>query len=299
MEQQYSINKNFKMRKSPLSTPSGSKEKQSYNWKSNGYKNRTGYSYHKSDSYQCTSSNSGQRYSGNDFIPLNNSTPIPEYKKLDNNWHGSGGHNHRNSGSGGFNHYRNNYHSTPKLNFNNSYSPYKLSGKQLFYGQKKSFQNDKHRQSDISRYIDMKSFLEDPWAELTKKLTKDKETNGDESPKVELSSSSQLAYVDTESYSESKSISSIDNSCFSPESKSKSSIDAKLGLDDTDISNVSRTGSSIDLKLDSVRFSQESKNDSVCNNNDDSVNEGILNENNVNNINDICSSKINISQDLK
>lgn len=145
----------------------------------------------------------------------------------------------------------------------------------------------------------MKSFLEDPWAELTKKLVEDKETNGNESPKIELSLSSQLTCVDTESYCESKSISSIDNSCLSPGSKSESSIDAKLGLDDTDISNVSRTESSIDLKLDSVRFIQESKNDSVCNNNDDSVNEGIQNENNVNNINDICSSKMNIIQDLK
>lgn len=280
------------MRKSPLSTPSSSKEKQSYNWKSNGYKNRAGYSYRKSDGYQCISSYGGQRYSGNDFIPLNNSTPIPEYRKFNNNLHGFESHNHHNSGSGGFNHYRNNYHATPKLNFNNSYSPYKLPGKQLFYGQNKGFQKDKHRQSDISCYIDMKSFLEDPWAELTKKLAKDKETNGNESPKIELLLSPQLAHVDTESYSESKSISSIDNSCFSQESKSESSIDAKLGLDDTDISNVSRTESSIDLKLDSVGFSQESKNDDVCNNNDDSVNEGIHNENNVSNVNDICSSKI-------
>lgn len=143
MEQRYSV-KNFKMRKSPLSTPSGSKETQNYYWKSNGYKNRTGYTYRKSDSYQCTSSNNGQRYPGNDFIPLNNSTPIPKYKKFNNNWHGSEGHNHRNSGSGGFNHNWNNY-STPKLNFNNSYSPYKLSGKQLFYGQKKVIRNNKHK----------------------------------------------------------------------------------------------------------------------------------------------------------
>ncbi|XP_050577748.1 uncharacterized protein LOC126916235 isoform X2 [Bombus affinis] len=174
-----------------------------------------------------------------------------------------------------------------------------LPGKQLFYGQKKGFHKDTRRQNDISRYIDLKSFLEDPWAELTKKLMKDKEAIGNESSKIVLSLSPQLAYVHTESYSESKSTSSIDNSYCSPESKSESSIDGKFGLDDTDISNVSRTESSIDLKVDSVKFSQESKNDNVCNNNDDSVNEGILNENNVSNINDICSSKMNIIQDLK
>ena len=72
-----------------------------------------------------------------------------------------------------------------------------------------------------------------------------------------------------------------------------------MELNDTDISNVSRTESSIDLKLDDVRFSQESKNDSVCNNNDDNVNEGINNKNNVNSINDICLSEMNSIQDLK
>lgn len=137
MKQQYSVNNNFKMKKSPLSTPSGSKGKKSYNWKSHEHKNRTGYSYVKSDSYQCTSPNGGQRQSGNDFIPLNISTPMPEQnRRHSSNWHGSGGRNHRNSGSGGFNHYRNNYHASPKSNFNNLYSPYKLLSKQ-FYNHKK------------------------------------------------------------------------------------------------------------------------------------------------------------------
>ncbi|XP_076303046.1 uncharacterized protein LOC143221498 [Lasioglossum baleicum] len=291
MRQQYSVNKNFKMKKSPLSTPSGSKGKQSYNWKSHDHKSRTGYSYIKSDSYQCTSPNSGHIQSANDFIPLNISTP--EQKRLSSNWHGSGGRNHRNSGSGGFNHYRHNYHSTPKSNFNNSYSPYKLSGKQ-FYGQKKGYQKDARRQINISSYIDMKSFLEDPWAELTKKLNESTETNGDDSVKLEQSLSPQLFYMDSESNSECKSITNVHNSCFSSESRNESSIDVKLGLDDTNVSDVSKTESSIDLKLDNVRFSQESKNDSICNNND-SASENIRDENNVH---DICTSKTNIIQDL-
>lgn len=166
---------NLKMRKSPLNTASGSKGRHGNNWKSHDHKNRLGYAYVPSDNYQCTSpSNGGQMRSGTDFIPLNISTPLPEQKR--HNWYGSGGrNNNRNSGSGGFNHYRNNYHSSPKANFNNSYSPYKLSGKP-FYGQKKVYQKDARKQVDISNYVDVKSFLEDPWADLVEKLNRSRET---------------------------------------------------------------------------------------------------------------------------
>lgn len=129
------------MKKSPLSTPSGSRRNDSYNWKSHDHKNRTGYNYNKGDSYRCISPNGGQTNCGNDFIPLNVSTPVPEQKRFSGNWHGSGGGRcYRNSGGSGYNHYKNNYHATPKSNFNNSYSPYKHSGKQS-YGQKQVILN--------------------------------------------------------------------------------------------------------------------------------------------------------------
>lgn len=293
MKQQYSVNNNFKMKKSPLSTPSGSKGKKSYNWKSHDHKNRTGYSYVKNDSYQCTSPNGGQRQSGNDFIPLNISTPMPEQiRRHSSNWHGSGGRNHRNLGNSGFNHYRN-YHASPKSNFNNSYSPYKLLNKQ-FYNHKKGYQKDSRKQIDISCYLDMKSFLEDPWAELTKKLSESTETNEDESLKLEQLFSPQSIYVDSEPNSECKSVTNVDNSCFSPETKNESSVDINLGLNDTNISSVSRTESSIDIKFDNVRFSEESKNNSICNNNDN-TSENIRDENNINNI---CISKTDIVQNF-
>lgn len=129
------------MKKSPLSTPSSSRGKQCYNWKLCDHKSRTGYTYGNDDSYQCVSSIGVQMRTGNDFIPLNVSTPVSEKKRHSGNWYGSGGgRNHRNSGSGGFNQYRNNYHATSKSNYNNSYSPYKHSGKQ-FHGQKKVILN--------------------------------------------------------------------------------------------------------------------------------------------------------------
>ncbi|CAK9828120.1 hypothetical protein ANTRET_LOCUS5699 [Anthophora retusa] len=243
------------MKKSPLSTPSGSRGKQSYNWKLNDHRNTTGYNNVKSDNYQYSTPKSGQIQLGNDFIPLNASSPLSEQKRFSGNWHGFGGRSHRNSGSGGFNHYRNNYHATPKTNLNNSYSPYKHYGKQ-FYGQKKGYHKDTRKQVDISSYVDMKSFLEDPWAELTKKLDKSKETKGTRSPKIE---------------------------------QDETSVNVTLGLDDTDVSDLSRTKSSIDLKLDDVRFSEESKDNSICSNNDSACDESIRRS---------CTSKADIIQDV-
>lgn len=125
----------------------------------------------------------------------------------------------------------------------------------------------------------MKSFLEDPWAELTKKLNASKETNENESSKLEQSLSQ--VGVDSDSIPECKSVSNVDNSCASSKSRNESSIDAKLGLNDTDVSSASQTESSIDLKIDNMKCSQESEDDGVCNDNS-SASEGIHSESNVN-----------------
>ncbi|XP_076232827.1 uncharacterized protein LOC143178190 [Calliopsis andreniformis] len=274
------------MKKSPLSTPSGSMGKERYNRRSYDHKSTTGYNFDKSDNFQCLSPNSRrQMHCGNDFIPLNVSTPVLEHKRFSNNWHGSGGNrNYRNSGSGGFNHYRNNYHATPKSNFNNSYSPYKHSGKQ-FYGQKKGYHKDAQKYVNISNYIDMKSFLEDPWAELVKKLNRSEGANEEKSLKHEQLLPVQSVCVNSETDFEDKSV--IDEDfCFSQESKNDSPMNV-LGLDDADVSSISRTESSIDLKLDNVRFSQESKDKSICS---DTTCEDILEENSVHHA---CDSQTN------
>ncbi|XP_054007408.1 uncharacterized protein LOC128891707 [Hylaeus anthracinus] len=280
------------MKKSPLSTPSSSRAKQNYNWKSHDRKNRTGYNYIKSDNYQCNSSNESQANSGNDFIPLGISTP--DSKGQSGNWYGCGGNrSHRNSGSSGLNHYRNNYHATPKSNFNNSYSPYKHTGKQ-FYGQKKGYQKDARKQIDISRYIDVKSFLEDPWAELIQNLNKSEETNGGKLLKVKQSLSPQSIYRNSEADSENKSVTDADDSLFSQESKHESSLDVTLGLDDTNVSDTSRTESSINSKLGNVRFSQESQNESFCSNNDSACNDSYEEST----IHQFCGSEADLIQDL-
>ncbi|KAG7209153.1 hypothetical protein KM043_015293 [Ampulex compressa] len=225
------------MKKSPLSTPSGSRGGHSRNWKSQENTNRTG--------------------------------------------------------SGGYNHYRNNYHATPKSNCNNSYSPYKHSGKQ-FHGQRKGYQRGMQRQVDISRYVDMKSFLEDPWAELTKKLNKSLEVDKNESSMFDYSSNSKLVDDNSEQDSESKSTMDVTSLQCSPQSKHDSSIDVTLGLDDTGLSQVSKAESSIDLKLDDMKFSQESKNESLS-----SIDDGICEEPCIeDNVHAPSESERNIAQKL-
>ncbi|KAK2581335.1 hypothetical protein KPH14_008107 [Odynerus spinipes] len=163
------------MRKSPLSMPGSSRSQHNHEWKSYVDTRRTncGFVAYKRG---CYSYNGGELNRGdNDFIPLNNSTP--DQRRHSGNRYGSGvGRNHRNSGSSLFNHNRGNHFANTKPHFNNSYSPYKHTGMQ-FHGQNKSMQKDGHRQVDISRYVDIKSVLEDPWAELMQKLDDPKTSN--------------------------------------------------------------------------------------------------------------------------
>lgn len=111
----------------------------------------------------------------------------------------------------------------------------------------------------------MKSFLEDPWAGLVKKLNKSEDAKGGELSKIEQSLSPQSVYhITSKENSESKS--DFYDSCLSQESKNGSSVDGTLGLDDTDVSDLSKTDSSINLKLESVNFSKESETENICSN---------------------------------
>lgn len=96
----------------------------------------------------------------------------------------------------------------------------------------------------------MKSFLEDPWADLMEKLNESKEVKNTQSPKAES-----LSVYQTRSTSE------LDDSLLSQESKNDS-VDTSLGLMDTDVSVLSKTESSIDLTFDNVCVSQDSTNSS-------------------------------------
>lgn len=153
------------MKKSPLSTPSGPNRPRHtpYNWNSHENANKRGYTPNRNDGYQSIPANDGaQQICGDDFIPLNMSTPVTQYKKNRGNWHSPrGGRNNSSPDSGGYYNrssyntprsrynnssnanakcnYRNNYYS-PRSNSNSSYSPYKQPFRQ-FHKQRKVLAN--------------------------------------------------------------------------------------------------------------------------------------------------------------
>ncbi|XP_024940719.1 uncharacterized protein LOC107268052 isoform X2 [Cephus cinctus] len=159
----------IEMRKSPLSAPSGSGRREGFGWNSRESCNRTGYGRVKNDNYQCFTPNQNQsphQKGSDDFIPLGFSSPLCSQQRRSNDWYGSGGdRNHRNSG--GYNRYKNNFHGSSKSNLSCSPSPYKNQSTQRH---NKNFQKGIHRQINISTYVNLESFLEDPWADLTKNL---------------------------------------------------------------------------------------------------------------------------------
>ncbi|XP_046833811.1 uncharacterized protein LOC124430801 isoform X2 [Vespa crabro] len=129
-----------------------------------------------------------------------------------------------------------------------------------FHGQNKNMQKDSHRQIDISRYIDIKSILEDPWAELMQKM--DDSTSSD---KVDaLNGRSSIPY----SKEISKSVSLVDtyfqNNQHNAESQNQSiNTDLKISDNSLKVTNIS------DNQLEDTKLDSTSNNESLCNNSND------------------------------
>src|SRR5436190_17832549 len=128
------------MKRSPLNTPHGSRtygaRHTPYNWKLHENTSNRGYQSG-NNSYQRFTVNNETQPSGDNFIPLNVSTPLIQHEKHSaNRYSPASGRNSASPNSGWYNH-RNSYHAgTSRSNFNNRYSNYKQSGNQ-FYGQKR------------------------------------------------------------------------------------------------------------------------------------------------------------------
>jgi len=128
------------MKRSPLNNaahsgrPYGARHSP-YNWKSHENAFGGGYQSMEDNSYQrFPVSNAGPRPSDDDFIPLNVSTPMTRHEKYNSTNRYSPSSGQGNPGSGWYNNYRGNYHSTPRSN--NRHSAYKHAPKQ-FHGQKR------------------------------------------------------------------------------------------------------------------------------------------------------------------
>ncbi|XP_018345498.1 PREDICTED: uncharacterized protein LOC108750515 isoform X2 [Trachymyrmex septentrionalis] len=254
------------MKRSPLnnsahgSRPYGARHTPYMNWKSHENACGRGYQFVDGNSYpRFYASNTGSQSHDGDFIPLNVSTPLTQYDKYNtaNRYSPFGG---RGSPSSGWcNNYRGNYHATPRSNKRNP--AYKHSPKQ-FQGQIRKDYKGAHRQVNISAYVDMNSFLEDPWRDLIKKLDDSKDIRSkSKGPESESLSSSKL--VDTDLLDKSKSQLSKDmnlgDSRCSQENRNECSEDTTFETN-TSFSQISKINSLIESETGDVCFSQDSLN---------------------------------------
>ncbi|XP_046618944.1 uncharacterized protein LOC124304581 isoform X1 [Neodiprion virginianus] len=164
------------MPKSRLSAPSGSdRRNKSYDWGTRDWRqnpgNRRGYGGYgqfQADKYECFvpgRNDASPQSTGDDFIPLGFSTPVDYHPRSSGNWRGQ-------KRGRDFNQHRYSFNlDSPRTSFNDSNSP-KFFHKHQFSprGVRKSHQKNVRRQTDISAYVDAKSMLEDPWADLMTKL---------------------------------------------------------------------------------------------------------------------------------
>lgn len=121
-------------------------------------------------------------------------------------------------------------------------------------------QKDSHRQIDISRYIDIKSILEDPWAELMQKM--DDSMTSDKA-KV-LNGCSSITY----SKEISKSVSLVDtyfqnNQCNAESQNQSVNTDLEISDSASNVTNIS------DNELGDSKVDLTSNNQSLCNNSND------------------------------
>ncbi|XP_014487430.1 PREDICTED: uncharacterized protein LOC106751137 [Dinoponera quadriceps] len=282
------------MKRSPLSTPSGPSRRRHtpYNWNSNDNANKRGYEPMRNGGYQCLPANDGmQQICGDDFIPLNMSTPMTQYKKNNGKWHSPrGGRNNSSPDSRGSNYrnsygpprsnnpsnpnarcnYRNNYY-TPSRSSNSLFSPYKQPFKK-FYNQKKG---DKaaHRRVSISEFVDIPFCLKDPWEDLMKKLNDSEDTDNDQMLQTESSANLELVDNDSTEKSESKGFHlprdvNLNDSQDSEESKMNSSVDTTFGEDTINVSKTSKADSSVDLEIGDICFNQDSMEENTSSNSD-------------------------------
>lgn len=119
---------------------------------------------------------------------------------------------------------------------------------------------------NISAYVDMVSFLEDPWENLVEKLDDSKGTNKSEEPENESLFNSKLVDNDSTRKSESKlwKDTNLNDSQCSQECKDECSIDTSFETQNTDLSQISKINSSIESEFSDICSNQDLINESVC-----------------------------------
>ncbi|XP_011647840.1 uncharacterized protein LOC105433990 [Pogonomyrmex barbatus] len=233
-----------------------------YNWKSRESTNRGYQSVEGNAGYSRFSvSNGPQSCRSDDFIPLDVSTSMTRHDKCNivNRYSPAGVRGNASPGSSGwYNNYSNNYHSLQRSNCNNRYSGYKHSLKQ-FHGQRKKGYRGMHQQINVLAYVDMNSFLEDPWKDLVKKLDDLRDSSKSEKP--ETDSLSNLKLTDGDLIEKSESIllkdANLNDSQCSQGCENEYSVDSSFATQSINLSQISETNSSMKSETDNYVCSSQ------------------------------------------
>lgn len=124
---------------------------------------------------------------------------------------------------------------------------------------------------NISAYLDINSFLEDPWKDLVKKLNDLKDMSKRKGPENESLSNSKLADNDLTERSESKlsKDTNLDNSQYNQDYKNECFVDTSFKMQNTDFSQISKVKNLVESEIDDICSSQDSLNESTFSINDE------------------------------
>lgn len=134
---------------------------------------------------------------------------------------------------------------------------------------------------NVSAYVDMNSFLEDPWENLVKKLDNSKDTSKSKELENESLLSNSKLTTDLTEISGSKLLKdmNLDESQSSQEHTNTSSVDVSFKEQNTDISQASKVNTSVESEIGDTCFDQNSPNESTCSVNDKIC--GVMQENSI------------------
>lgn len=208
------------MERSPLNMPRRFRgpSQAPYTRKSLEHANDRGYHAARYEASQRLPVNNDSQPRGSDFIPLNVSAPVTRLERRSADWRNPASWRDNSSPRGWYNH-RGSSRGSPRGNCGNRYSSHKNFHMQNRRGHKVP----SHRLLHISRYIDMKSTLEDPWADLVKKLDDSKGKSQDETHE-KVSSLDTRMLTDRESTKESESKDSKDSNVDNSQCKDSENV---------------------------------------------------------------------------
>lgn len=122
---------------------------------------------------------------------------------------------------------------------------------------------------NVSAYIDINSFLEDPWEDLVKKLNDSKDINKSKRSENKFLFNSKLADdSDLTKRCESKlskdTKDTLDDLQCSQECKNEYSIDTSFEMQNTDLNQTSKVNSLVESEISNVCVNQDLLNESIC-----------------------------------